>query len=106
MSRPYFGKYSIGFFLKFHIRIDDQWKVCNVVFSFDLMKKCESDKTLKTNENLRNIRPPVQALSPKVYVGSVIIHPYTDKAYIEGVLRRVLDQIGEKLSKLQTFENS
>ena len=37
---------------------------------------------------------------------NVIIHPYTDKAYIEGVQRRVLDQIDEKLFKLQTFENS
>ena len=58
-------------------------------------------QTLKTNENLRNIRPRVKAIHR-----SVIIHPYTDKAYIEGVQRRVLDQIDEKLSKIQTFENS
>ena len=37
---------------------------------------------------------------------SVIIHPYTDKAHVEGVQRSVLDQIDEKLSKLQTFVNS
>ena len=37
---------------------------------------------------------------------SVIIYPYTDKAHIEGVQRRVLDQIDEKLSKLQNFVNS
>ena len=59
-------------FLKFHIRIEHQWKVCNVVFSFDLMKKCESDRTLKTNENLRNSRPRVQAISPKVYIGMLL----------------------------------
>ena len=59
-------------FLKFHIRIEHQWKVCNVVVSFDLMKKCESDRTLKTNENLRNIRPRVQAISPKVYIGVLL----------------------------------
>ena len=57
-----------GFFFKFYTRIEHQWKVCNVVFSFELMKKCESDRTLKTNENLRNIRPRVQAISPKVYI--------------------------------------
>ena len=33
---------------------------------------------------------------------SVIIHPYTAKAHIEGVQRCVLDQIDEKLSKLLT----
>ena len=59
-------------FFKFHIRIEHQWKVYNVVFSFDLMKKCESDMTLKTNENLRNIRPRVQAISPKVYIGVLL----------------------------------
>ena len=59
-------------FFKFHIRIEHQWKVCNVVFSFHLMKKCESDRTLKTNENLRNIRPRVQAISPKVYIGVLL----------------------------------
>ena len=59
-------------FFKFHIRIEHQWKVCNVVFSFDLMKKCESDRTLKTNENLRNIRSRVQAISPKVYIGVLL----------------------------------
>ena len=37
---------------------------------------------------------------------SVIIHPYTDKAHIEGVQRRVFDQIDEQLSKLRTFVNS
>ena len=37
---------------------------------------------------------------------SVIVHPYTDKPRIEGVQRRVLDKIYEKLSKLQTFVNS
>ena len=71
VSRPYLRKYSMDFF-KFHIRIEHQWKVCNVVFSFDLMKKCESDRTLKTNENLRNIRPRVQAISPKVYIGMLL----------------------------------
>ena len=59
-------------FLKFHIRIEHQWKVCHVVFLFVLMKKCESDRTLKTNENLRNIRPRVQAISPKVYIGMLL----------------------------------
>ena len=37
---------------------------------------------------------------------SVIVHPYTDKAHIEGVQCRVLDQIDEILLKLQTFVNS
>ena len=37
---------------------------------------------------------------------SDIIHTYTDQAHIKGVQRRVLDQIDEKLSKLQTFVNS
>ena len=69
------------------------------------MTKCESDRTLKTNENLRNIRPRVQAISPKVYIG-VLLSIHTAKAYIEGVQRPVLDQIDEKLLKLQTFENS
>ena len=32
---------------------------------------------------------------------SVIIHPYTDKAHIDGVQRRVLDKIDEKMSNLQ-----
>ena len=51
---------------RFHIRIEHQWKVCNVMFSFDLMKKCENDRILKMYENLGNIRPRVQAISPKV----------------------------------------
>ena len=70
------------------------------------MKKCESDRTLKTNENLRNIRPRVQAISPKVYIGVLLSIHIQIKAYIEGVQCRVLDQIDEKLSKLQTFKNS
>ena len=32
---------------KFYIRIEHQCKVCDVVISFDLMKKCENDRILK-----------------------------------------------------------
>ena len=64
------------------------------MFSFDLMKYCENDRILKMYENLENIH------------WSVIIHLYTNKAHIEGVQRRGLDQIDEKLSKPQTFINS
>ena len=44
-------------------------KVCNVVFSFDSMKNCENDRIFKTYVNLVNIRPRVQAISPKVLNG-------------------------------------
>ena len=67
--------------------------MCNVVFSFDLMKKCENDRILVT---------PCPGCISKSIHWSVIIHPYTDKAHIGGVQHRVLDQIDEKLSKLQT----
>ena len=53
---------------KFHIRIEHQWRVCNVVFSFDLRKKCENDRILKMYQHLGNIRPRVRAISPKVYI--------------------------------------
>ena len=63
---------SLDSLVKFHIRIEHHWKLCNVVFSFDLMKKCENDKILKMYENLGNIRPRVQAVSPKVYIGVLL----------------------------------
>ena len=57
---------------KFHIRIKHQWKVCNVVVLFDLMKNCENDRILKTYEILGNILPRVQAVSPKVCKGVLL----------------------------------
>ena len=57
---------------KFHIRIEHQWKVCNVVVSFDLMKNSENDRILKTYEILGNIRSRVQAVSPKVCNGVLL----------------------------------
>ena len=57
---------------KFYIQIEHQWKVCNVVFSFDLMKNCENYRILKTYEILGSIRPRVQAVSPKVYNGVLL----------------------------------
>ena len=80
--------------------------MCNVVFSFDWMKKCENDRILKANENLENYSTPCPGYISHSIHWSVIIHPYTDKAHIKGVQCRVLDQIDEKLSKLQTFVNS
>ena len=77
---------------KFHIRIEHQWKVCNVVFSFDLMKNCENDRIWNL-WNLRKYSTPCPGCITKSIQWSVIIHPYTDKAHIEGVQRRVLDQI-------------
>ena len=56
--------------------------------------------------NLRKYSTPCPGCITKSIQWSVIIHPYTDKALIEGVQRRVLDHIDGKLSKLQTFENS
>ena len=49
---------------KLHLWIEHQSKVCNVVFSFDLMKKYKNEIILKMYENLGNIRPRVQAISP------------------------------------------
>ena len=70
------------------------------------MKHCEHDRILKTNEILGNMSTPCSGCITQSIQLSVSIHPYTDKAHIEGVQRRVLDQIDEKLSKLQTFVNS
>ena len=56
-------------------------------------------------ENLGNIRPRVQAISPKVYIG-VFYPSVSDKARIEGVQRRVLDQIDGNIVKMTDFENS
>ena len=55
---------------------------------------------------LRKYSTPCPGCISKSIHWSVIIHPYTDKAHIECVQRRVLDQIDEKLSELQTFVNS
>ena len=40
--------------------------------SFGLMKKSGIDRILKIKENLGNIRPRVQAISPKVYIGVLL----------------------------------
>ena len=55
---------------------------------------------------LRKYSTPCPGYISHIKHWSVIIHSYTDKAHIEGVQRRVLDQIDVKLSKLQTFVNS
>ena len=68
----YISESTLWKVFKFHIRIEHQWKVCNVVFSFDLMKNCENDRILKTYENLGNSRPLVQAVSPKVCIGVLL----------------------------------
>ena len=60
-------------------------------------------------ENIWKVRKystPCPGCISQIIYRSVIIHPYTDEAHIEGVQRRLFDQIVEKLSKLQTFVNS
>ena len=45
------------------------------MFSFESMKNCKNDKLVKIHkkyENSVNIRPRVQAISPKVYIGVLL----------------------------------
>ena len=57
-------------------------------------------------ENLGNIRPRVQAISPKVYIGVLLSIRIRIKHILKVCNVRVLDQIDVKLSNLQTFVNS
>ena len=59
-------------------------------------------KLMKTKE----IFDPVSRIYLPKYTSECYYPSVQHKAYIEGVQRRILDQIDEKLSKLQTFENS
>ena len=55
---------------------------------------------------LKKYSTPCPGYISQSILWSVIIHPYTEKANIEGVQRRVFFyQIDEKLSKQQTFVN-
>ena len=68
-------KVYIGVVLSIRKRIKHVLKVCNVVFSFESMKNCKNDILLKIHkkyENSVNIRPRVQAISSKVYIGVVL----------------------------------
>ena len=74
------------------------------------MNQYESDNILKTYENLEetrgNIWPRVQAMSPKVYIGVLLSIHKQIKHILKVCNVVILDQIDEKMSKLQTFVNS
>ena len=54
-------------------------------------------KFIKFDKILENIRPHVQAVSPKAYLyWSVLINSQMDRAHIEGVQRCVLVRINGK----------
>ena len=44
-------------------------------------------KFIKFDKILENIRPHVQVVSPKAYIGAVLINSQMDRAHIEGVQR-------------------
>ena len=68
-------KVYIGVLLSIRKRIKHVLKVCIVVFSFESMKNCENDRLFKIHKKYKNsvnIRPRVQAISPKVYIGVLL----------------------------------
>ena len=56
-------------------------------------------KLIKVDKNLVNIRPRIQAISPKVYIEVFFINLQKYGTDIEVVLRRVLVRIDEQLQK-------
>ena len=71
--RAIFPKVYIRVLLFIRIRIKHILKVCNVVFWIKLMKNVKTTdfcKFIKFDKILVNIRPHVQAVSPKAYIGA------------------------------------
>ena len=94
-------KVYIWVLLSIRKRIKQVLKVCNIVFSFESIKKIvkmtDFSKFIKVDNTLGNIRPRIQAISPKVYIGLFFINHQKDRTDIEGVLRRVLVRIDLQL---------
>ena len=72
----YLQKYTLEMLLSIRKRIKHVLKVCNVVFSFESMKNCKNYRLFKIHKKYeklsKNIRPRVQAISPKVHIGVLL----------------------------------
>ena len=100
VSRLYLLKYTIECYYQSTKGYSKYWRCATLCFRWNrwkMVKMTGFSKFIKVDNILVNIRPRIQAISPKVYIGVFFINPQKDRTDIEGMLRRVWIRIDENL---------